>query len=70
MSKAEVSQRSVVKWCTVLYLYQSVCQSGTLLQQNPGEEQEGEKQVMKMVKEEEEKQWETREDEPQKRKQM
>lgn len=43
VSKAEVSQRSVGKWCTVLYLYQSVCQSSTLLQRNHGEEQEGEK---------------------------
>lgn len=38
------------KWFTVLYLYQSVCKSSTLLQRNEGEEQEDENKEMKRVK--------------------
>lgn len=42
------SGRSVGKWFTVLYLYQSVCQSSTLLQHNEEEEQEDEKEMKKV----------------------
>lgn len=35
--------RSMGTWLTVLYLYQSVCQSSTLLQCSEGKEQEDEK---------------------------
>lgn len=41
---------SAGKRFTVLYLYQSVCQSSALLQRNEGEEQEDEKKELKRVK--------------------
>lgn len=38
------------KWFTVLYLYQSVCQSSTLLQRSEGKEQQYEKKDEEKVK--------------------
>ncbi len=49
------------KWFTVLYLYQSVCQSSTLLQCSE-EEHEDEKRDVEKV--ESERQWEITEEKP------
>lgn len=52
--KTRRTARSVGKWFTVLYLYQSVCQSSTLLQRSEGEEQEdGNKRDEEKVKDSE-----------------